>query len=239
MNSDIRLAISFKGHRKRAKLERLLGDPRALNYLIDLWLTVALDRPEGILIGWDVEDIASAAGYFKKNSQKLVDALIGSGWLDQKDGIYILHDWEEHQGWASGAKVRSESARKAALAKHAKYDTKNPATAEQPHCESIATAENKSCDRSAPYPSPILTVSLPKPIKDMYGEFNNVLLAKDEHQKLIDKFGEQGTKSLIERLSGYIASKGVKYKSHYATLLSWERKDKPEIKKEETPWRVR
>ena len=29
----------------------------------------------------------------------------------------------------------------------------------------------------------------------------------------------------IEKLSSYIASKGKKYKSHYATILNWSRKD--------------
>ena len=38
------------------------------------------------------------------------------------------------------------------------------------------------------------------------------------------------TKTLdyIERLSEYLASKGKKYKSHYATILSWSRKDDKE-----------
>ena len=62
--------------------------------------------------------------------------------------------------------------------------------------------------------------------KKRYGELDNVLLADIEHQKLIDKFGKQGTKARIDNLSLYIGSKGDNYKSHYATILSWENRDR-------------
>lgn len=61
-------------------------------------------------------------------------------------------------------------------------------------------------------------------IKEKFGEFENVLLSDDELQKLKSKLGAE-TESYIERLSSYIASSGKKYKSHYATILSWTQKD--------------
>lgn len=61
-------------------------------------------------------------------------------------------------------------------------------------------------------------------IKEKFGEFENVLLSADEFQKLKSKLGSE-TESYIERLSSYIASSGKKYKSHYATILSWAQKD--------------
>ena len=40
----------------------------------------------------------------------------------------------------------------------------------------------------------------------------------------------------IERLSSYVASTGKSYKSHYATIRNWARKDKPKQQKQpETP----
>ena len=68
-----------------------------------------------------------------------------------------------------------------------------------------------------------------KPIYIAYLEFKNVRLSLDEHQKLIAKFGEGGTKDRVENLSLYIASKGDKYKSHYATILSWEKRNGKEV----------
>ncbi len=58
-----------------------------------------------------------------------------------------------------------------------------------------------------------------------YGEFNNVSLSDNEYEKLKDKFSEAGANERIETLSAAIASKGYKYKSHYATILSWDRRD--------------
>lgn len=58
--------------------------------------------------------------------------------------------------------------------------------------------------------------------KNIYGEFKNVKLTDEEYEKL----KEADLLPYIERLSSYIASKGKKYKSHYATILNWSRKEK-------------
>ncbi|MBC2732810.1 MAG: hypothetical protein HF981_00445 [Desulfobacteraceae bacterium] len=116
MNSDIRVSICFKGHRKRKKLDRLLGHPSA-GYLVDLWIGAALSRPEGVLTGWTETDIEIVAGW-DGEPDKFTQALISVGFIDQsEDGTLVLHDWEEHQGWACGAKKRSEAAKKAAEAR--------------------------------------------------------------------------------------------------------------------------
>ena len=62
-------------------------------------------------------------------------------------------------------------------------------------------------------------------IDNIYGEFKNVKLSNEEYKKLEDK----NLLPYIEKLSSYIASKGKRYKSHYATILNWSRK---EIKKD-------
>lgn len=61
--------------------------------------------------------------------------------------------------------------------------------------------------------------------KEAYGEFNNVMLTAEEYEKIVERWPmDYGEK--IENLSTYIAQTGKKYKSHYATLLSWDRMDK-------------
>ena len=57
--------------------------------------------------------------------------------------------------------------------------------------------------------------------KKKYGEFNNVLLTDDEYAKL----EKSNLLPYIKKLDSYIASKGKKYKSHYATILNWSRRD--------------
>lgn len=64
-----------------------------------------------------------------------------------------------------------------------------------------------------------------KPVKHQYGEYKNVLLTDDELAKLREQFPHDWA-ARIERLSEYIASKGAKYKSHYATIRSWASRDK-------------
>jgi len=59
--------------------------------------------------------------------------------------------------------------------------------------------------------------------KKPYGDFMNVLLTDDEYHKLIAKFGDRECQEKIKTLSLGIESKGYKYKSHYATILNWER----------------
>lgn len=56
------------------------------------------------------------------------------------------------------------------------------------------------------------------------GEFANVLLTEEELEKLKERF-PYDWQERVERLSEYIQSKGKRYKSHYATILSWGRKD--------------
>lgn len=62
-----------------------------------------------------------------------------------------------------------------------------------------------------------------KPVKHKYGEYNNVLLADEELEKLKLEYPDYLER--IERLSSYVASTGKSYKSHYATIRNWARKD--------------
>ncbi len=63
-----------------------------------------------------------------------------------------------------------------------------------------------------------------KKAKQSYGEFGNVQLSAEELAKLKTKLGGEAD-GYIERLSGYMASTGKRYKDHYATILNWSRKD--------------
>ena len=89
--------------------------------------------------------------------------------------------------------------------------------------ESVYTPEKKSAK--------------PKSEKQKFGSMQNVLLTPEEYAKLCERFPDADAK--IESLSLAIASKGYKYKDHYATILNWARMDankaktapKPEPKK--------
>ena len=59
--------------------------------------------------------------------------------------------------------------------------------------------------------------------KEKYGQLQNVALTAEEFEKLKAEYPDYEER--IERLSLYIGSKGDKYKSHYATIKNWARKD--------------
>ena len=85
----------------------------------------------------------------------------------------------------------------------------------------VANAKQKPTDTEAEAD----TKERYKEKKIKLGEFKNVSLSENEIKKLNETFGESVTQSQIENLSTYIESKGKRYKSHYATILSWNRKD--------------
>ena len=66
--------------------------------------------------------------------------------------------------------------------------------------------------------------------KEKYLDF--VFLTKNEHKKLIEKFGDVIANEWIGTLNEGIGSKGYKYDSHYHTILAWYRKKEKEDKKE-------
>lgn len=75
-----------------------------------------------------------------------------------------------------------------------------------------------------------------KAVKSRYGELKNVLLSDDEKTKLKDMYGATAAKDYVERLSLYLGSHGKRYKSHYAVIRNWMKRDRVEIiVKRETP----
>lgn len=63
-----------------------------------------------------------------------------------------------------------------------------------------------------------------KAVKHKYGEYRNVLLTDEELDKLKAEYPDWEDR--IERLSSYVASTGKSYKSHYATIRNWAKKDR-------------
>lgn len=68
-----------------------------------------------------------------------------------------------------------------------------------------------------------------KKVCHKYGQYQNVLLSDDDFEKLNAEFPNEWQER-IERLSGYIASKGAKYKNHLATIRNWAKMDKERAK---------
>ena len=159
MNTDLRVSISFRGHRKRKKLRMLIG-ASATDCLLDLWLAAAVDRPDGVLSNLDDLDIALMSGW-EGEPPVFVEALLQVGFLDRRaeDDCLVLHDWTSHNGYASAATARSEAASKAAKAKWAKRiptESIPPIVPEQCGIDAgaLLAHKNRIADARAPSPSP-------------------------------------------------------------------------------------
>jgi phage replication O-like protein O len=60
----------------------------------------------------------------------------------------------------------------------------------------------------------------------VYPDYPTVLLSEEERDKLIKEFGEEGARQRCEALYLYMGSTGKNYKSHYLTILNWDRMEK-------------
>lgn len=61
-------------------------------------------------------------------------------------------------------------------------------------------------------------------VNGKFGTFKNVSLSDNEKAKLDERFSDCVDEK-INALSEYMKSKGKQYKSHFATILAWDRKD--------------
>jgi 5-methylcytosine-specific restriction endonuclease McrA len=119
-------------------------------------------------------------------------------------------------------RVPSETKRVPSETKRVPSETQKGATTMAPESFNLLTKEKEKEKREAP--------ASPKPVKKPYGELQNVLLTDQEHEKLIERFGGAVVQDKIAALDLAIASKGLKYQSHYATLLNWDRMDRDKQK---------
>jgi len=113
--ADARVKVTLPDHPKTKKLIRKCGQAGAWN-LIRLFLFVAANRPDGDLAGMDDDDIEIAADWLG-DPGALVAALVEVRFLTGEQGKRAVHDWADHNPWASGSEARSEKSRWAALCK--------------------------------------------------------------------------------------------------------------------------
>lgn len=112
---DFRVKPGFFTHFKTGRLENALGYEGIVK-LLRLWGWAAEHRPSGTLTGMTGDDIEFAVAWSGQKGS-FVSALISIGWLDvMPDGVFCLHDWQEHNPWVAGAPLRSDMGRMGKLA---------------------------------------------------------------------------------------------------------------------------
>lgn len=155
MTKDIRLSIGFLDHPKTIKLLRTVGS-EGVFALVRLWTYAAQYKTDGVLTGMDLDDIEIAC---KWNGMQgaLLTALLTHKWIDERTDengakTYILHDWEEHQGYIVHEKDRVKRAKKAAAKRWGSRDDAKSIA------DSIADSSQKAMPKhaksNAPSPTP-------------------------------------------------------------------------------------
>ncbi len=99
----IQVYSNLTSHPKIYNLAEALKLPRskvaanaaAAGMMVGLWSWAAVKAPDGDLTGCPSRALADAAGWRGK-PEVLFDALVSCKWVDEIDGQYFLHDWEEY-----------------------------------------------------------------------------------------------------------------------------------------------
>lgn len=140
-------------------------------------------------------------------------------------GNYIqVVNWEKHQNIEGLEKIREQNR----LRQQAFRERQKQKEIEHNVSVTLHNAIEEDIEEDIEYKEKIYKKE--KPTKNKYGEFNNVRLTDDEYNKLADKVIKR--EYYIEQLSTYIEQTGKRYKSHYATILNWHRRDEKENKVE-------
>lgn len=172
---------------------------------------------------WDIEN--ALAGVTKIQAEQVVDALFDAGWLDDDGGCVFIHDWDVWQKeWYKVLRDRKSNTERVRRwrNKNAAPEGKNEAPGDAIPPEPSNTTQDTSDVSEAPQTTGegAKKSTKPKaPAKKKYAEF--VSMTEEEHQKLVEKYGQIFTAACIEELDNYKGSKGKKYASDYRAVLSW------------------
>lgn len=163
---------------------------------------------------------------FEESTVRLaLEALEQLNMIVTDSGFFAIAGWEEYQNIEGMEKIR-ESKRLAQARWRAKKK-ELPSTVDSTVDSTRYPVDDAEVDidkeKDIEEDNNILPIPAKKRPKHKYGEYNNVLLTDDELEKLKAEYPDYAER--IERLSSYVASTGKSYKSHYATIRNWARKD--------------
>lgn len=169
---------------KLRELSKAIGcSPKeALGILVSLWLWGINNADcEGILKSADKTDIKDALSTGLSNGlspEKVVECLIDKKWIDEKSGVFILHDWDVWQEqWYKALNRRTyDASRKREERK--KQNVK---------CPVDSLPENPVQPSPSPSPSP-KDIDTDKERKDKLTFSGNVFLSPDEYSRICLKF---------------------------------------------------
>lgn len=148
--------------------------------------------------------------------------LIAKGYLIPfESGVMVITDWNKNNYLDKNRITETEYLDELKLLRiiNEKYELETPRLTDvKPMFNQYSIEENRIEKNRKEY--------------NIYGEFQNVKLTEEEYEKIEEK----NLTPYIEKLSCYLENNPKKkYASHYATILTWDRKDNKEQKQENVP----
>lgn len=218
------LGSKLRGFRKKVNC----SEAEALGILTYFWLWVRKNTDiTGLLKNTDIEDVENVVKLVITNSldaKCVATALIECGWIDEICGQLYVHDWSEWQSYWYAYLSKKEKDKERKRRERAKTDSKDD-NKKSPTIEPVDDSDEEASKTEEK-----------KPKKIKYAE--SVSMLPEEHQKLVDTYGEVFTLKLIEELDNYKVANGKTYKNDYRAILNWvvEKCEKkyPELKKKES-----
>lgn len=156
MTDDVRISVSLRRHRKTKRLKKLLGADGCWA-LVCLFLWAGEERWTGDLAGLTDDDIETEADWDGEPGA-FVAALTEVGFLVGQARARSIHDWLEHNPYASTKGQRIEKGKRAANARWSKDATSMPDA-----CHEHARAKPEQCP---PAPAPAPTPTSPEQKQD-------------------------------------------------------------------------
>lgn len=123
---SLNIDLNYRGHPKITRLVSLCGS-MAEGMPIWLWIHTGRYHPEsGYLFGYSPQEIEGICGW-RGEPGKLVASMVKVGLIEEIEGGYQIHDWQEHAGHIVKYKQRASAAAKARYSKSGDL-AKTPAT---------------------------------------------------------------------------------------------------------------
>lgn len=163
MTDDVRISVSLKSHRKTKRLKRALGAEGCWG-LVCLFAWAGSERWTGDLSGLTDDDIEEEADWEGARGS-FVEALLDVGFLEGEPMSRRIHDWKEHNPYASGKGDRIKKAKEAANKRWAKSNEINAAGCYE-HATSMQLASSSIAPEQcppAPAPAPAQTKAVASP----------------------------------------------------------------------------
>jgi predicted phage replisome organizer len=195
------------------------GDEMVVFYLA--LLTESIDHEGALRFNEDTPYTTQMLAYVtdtdEEIAEKAMTTLIGLGMVKVlEDGTFFMPELE---GLINYETDYARQKREWREEKKQKEDNVQTMSEECP--DDVKTMSDKSKSKSK-------SKSIEKDTKERngvslyaFGEFQNVLLTTEEHDKLANEFGLETTKCVLEELSGYLVEHPRKYTNHYLTLRNW------------------